>query len=113
MLGFRDSGTRPLESKVLILLLVLSMLILFFSVPRCLRGVDFWFGPRPNFSLTKFPVDRLYLGIDNLGLGNLWLRMRCFREPWACWSCACCNTARCTATPLPSAFTLSLTTCFR
>src|SRR5215472_7719430 len=63
--------------------------------------------------LTNPPLDRHYLGIDNLGLGNLWLRMKCFPGLWACWSCACSSTTRCMAMPLPSASINSPTTCSR
>src|SRR5260370_39397972 len=56
---------------------------------------------------------RTSLGIGNLGLEYLWLRTKCFPARWACWSCACSNLGRCTATPLPSAFTSFPTTCSR
>src|SRR6185437_530779 len=65
------------------------------------------------FSAHSFPLDTSYLGIDNLDVGFLWLRMKCFPELWACWSCGCCSPAPCTDTPLPSASTSFPTTCCR
>src|SRR5258708_274508 len=51
------------------------------------------------------------IGIDNLGLGCLWLRQKFFPALWQCLFCLSFSPARCTDTPLPSESTLFPTNC--